>query len=197
MNNVPQQHKGAQSSTEFTTTALTSQMAEQLYEKARRNLLNVNNWKELAGAASATFTVIDTNGAETGGEAREGDYLRILLPVKSAKNESFDWVRVEKIEEIEKPGHRYIGMRVRPAVPPFYGDREVAHFFTRDATSTFCVEMQGTQVKAAVYGRNEKPNTHVNRLVTKIKNLFIAIGAMIGFNKPQWKSLVKGWLKND
>ena len=197
MNTVPQQHKGAQSSTEYSTTALSSHMAEHLYEKARRNLLDVNRWKELAGTGSATFTVIDTRGAETGNVAREGDSLRILLPVKSEKNESFDWVRVEKIEEINTPGHRYIGMRVRPAVPPFYKDREVAHFFTRDATSTFCVEMQGTHIKAAVYGRNEKPNTQVSRLMTRLKNLLIAIGAMIGFNKPQWKSLVKGWLKNN
>jgi hypothetical protein len=54
-----------------------------------------------------------------------------------------DWVRVEKIDEQNFPEHQYIAMQVRPAVPPFYNEGQVAHFFDRDATSTFCIERKG------------------------------------------------------
>jgi hypothetical protein len=192
---IPENYKGAQSATTYTVKVKDSAEADWLFEKARRNLLDVDKWHQLAGPSTASFKIIDQNNRETNAPANEGNYLRINIPVvpKTGAGQGFDWVRVEKIEEIREAGYRFICMRVRPCRPPFE-KQEIAHFFSPNATSTFCIERTGKKVKAAVYGRNEKPNTRVHDFFAKLRNVLIAFGAMIGFNKPQWKSLVKGWL---
>ena len=192
---IPENYKGAQSATTYTVKVKDSAGADWLFEKAKRNLLDVNRWHQLAGPATASFKVIDENNRETNELAKEGNYLRINIPVvpKAGAGHGFDWVRVEKIEELREAGYRFICMRVRPSRPPFE-KKEIAHFFSPYATSTFCIERIGRKVKAAVYGRNEKPNTMVHDFFVKLRNMLIAFGAMIGFNKPQWKSLVKGWI---
>jgi len=193
---IPDQYIGAQSATSYAIKTANSVEADSLFEKAKQNLLDVNRWKKLAGPATAKFTIVNANNEETKEPAAEGNYLRISIPVvpKTETGEGFDWVKVEKIEEREAAGYRFIGMRVRPCKPPFE-KHEVAHFFSADATSTFCIERKRNKVKAAVYGRNEKPNTQrAFGFLTILRNLLIALGAMIGFNKPQWKSLVKGLL---
>jgi hypothetical protein len=195
---VPPQYKGAASNTSYSVRAKSLEKAGHIFEKAKQNLINVNDWQKIAGAATAGFQVVSKEGIEKNGPPSEGDYLRITLPVVpgSTTGKGYDWVQVEQIEESDVPLQRSIAMRVRPAVPPFYDKDEVAHFFTSDATSTFCVQQLGRRIKASVYGRNEKPNTEVHNLFNKIRNMVIAVGAMIGFNKPQWKSLVKGILSH-
>lgn len=193
---IPDQYIGAQSATSYAIKTKSSVEAECLFEKAKQNLLDVNRWQELAGPATAKFTIVNKNNKEIKGLAEEGNFLRISIPVipKTETGEGFDWVKIEKIEEKKSKGYRFVGMRVRPSEPPFE-KHEVAHFFSADATSTFCVERKGNKVKAAVYGRNEKPNTKTAfGVLTILRNLLIALGAMMGFNKPQWKSLVKGLL---
>lgn len=193
---VPEQKKGGHSATAYAIKTRDIHTAHAMYLKARKNLLDVNQWHHIAGPSSAFFQVFTNEGAKTDGIAAEGNYLRINIPAipGSAAGGGYDWVKVEKIEEQQTEDPEFIAMRVRPSVPPFYNKEEVAHFFTRDATSTFCVERKGRKVKAAVYGRNEKPNTKVHSFFNKLRNLFVAAGAIIGLNKPQWKSLVKGLL---
>ena len=195
---IPDQYIGAQSATSYAIKTANSVEADCLFEKAKQNLLDVNRWQELAGPSTAKFTIVNKNNKEINGLADEGNFLRISIPIipKTETGEGFDWVKVERIEERKSAGYRFIGMRVRPCKPPFEKN-EVAHFFSADATSTFCIEQKGNKVKAAVYGRNEKPNTKkAFGPVTILRNLLIALAAMMGFNKPQWKSLVTG-LMND
>jgi hypothetical protein len=71
----------------------------------------------------------------------------------------------------------------------------VAHFFTEEATSNFMVKRVGNKVSAEVHGRNEKPNTEAEKLVDKARNTAVATGAVTGFAKLQWKSLVNGLIK--
>jgi hypothetical protein len=52
-----------------------------------------------------------------------------------------------------------------------------------------------TRVTVSVSGRNEKPNTDTHDFLTSIRNVIVALGAMIGLNKPQWRSLAKGIIK--
>jgi len=47
-------------------------------------------------------------------------------------------------------------------------------------------------VFAEVNGRNEQPNTDAENLIDKARNIAVAAGAMLGFSKVQWKSLVDG-----
>jgi hypothetical protein len=193
---VPPQQKGASSATTYTVKALNADAAALLFQKARKNLLNPGSWHKLAGPSSAIFTVVNNQGHATNVEVKEGNYLRISIPTVPGRpaGDGYDWVSVENIVEKYLPGHQYVAISVRPAVPPFYKNKEIAHFFAPDATSTFYIEIKGRRVKAAVYGRNERPNTKVHGLFSKLRNLFVALGAMLGLNKPQWKSLVKGWL---
>lgn len=195
---IPAQRKGAQSATTYTVKTDGIATAHYLFEKAKKNLLDVNNWQKIAGPSTAEFKVIGRKGDETNGLAEEGNYLRITIPAVpgSPAGEGYDWVRVEKIQKEKTAGYECITMQVRPSVPPFYNKQEVAHFFSKDATSTFFLERRRNRIKAAVYGRNEKPNTAPDNLIDKVRNTIIAVGAMLGFNKPQWKSLVKGWLQH-
>ena len=50
----------------------------------------------------------------------------------------------------------------------------------------------GIEVKAAVYGRNEVPNTSTSNVIDKVRNVVVAMTATLGFSNVQWKSLVKG-----
>lgn len=196
---IPPQHTGAQSDTSYTLTARTDADAKQLFEKASNNLLNVNKWQQLAGSVSASFELIDEQGKKVYRAAEKGDYFRINIPAPG--NESghgYDWVQVEKIDkQLAVPGNQYIIMQVRPAQHPTEQQPDSSHFFTSDATSSFCVEKRGKSVTAAVHGRNEKPNTHTGGLLNRFRNFIIGFLAMLGMNKPQWKALVKGILEKD
>jgi hypothetical protein len=48
-----------------------------------------------------------------------------------------------------------------------------------------------------VYGRNEKPNTKAETAVDKARNTAVATGAISGFAKLQWKSLVNGLVNKE
>jgi hypothetical protein len=197
--NLPAQAKGASSNSIYSVRAHDVATAQHLFEKAKKNLLDVNNWQKFAGPSSAAFKLVDEGGMETSEPPRKGSYLRIELPVanKTAAGHGFDWVQVQSITKEKRPGYECIAMIVRPAVPPFFNGGQVAHFFTEDATSTFYVERKRNRVLAAVYGRNEYPNiSRVSKFTNKIRNAVVAIGAMVGINKPQWKNLVKGWLQH-
>ncbi len=196
---TPQQYTGVQSNTRHSITTSTDEQAEQLFNKARKNLFNVNNWEELSGSMSATFRLIDKAGNKVVRTPRIGDYFKIDIPAPDNKSgRGHDWVQIEKIEDnLQNPQQSHTAITVRPTNAPDGEENACHHFFTNEATSTFSVERNKTTITAAVYGRNEKPNTDTPRLFDKIRNAVIGFLAMLGFNKPQWSSLVKGILEKD
>jgi hypothetical protein len=105
-------------------------------------------------------------------------------------------VQVEAIEEENSGDKESLTIRVRPATNPNNKENDTAHFFAEDATSSFLVKRTGTKLTAAVYGRNEQPNKEVSSVIDKARNIAVATGAVTGFAKLQWKSLVDGLLKN-
>ena len=74
---VPPQFKGQEIETEATKELKEETEAKSLYTVAKKRLLNVNNWKKIAGAMTAQFQIIDEKGKEVNREVRRGDYLRI------------------------------------------------------------------------------------------------------------------------
>jgi hypothetical protein len=194
---IPVQRRGASSVTNYTIQTATITAAKKLFRQARENLLHVNDWNLIAGKGSAIFQVINNRGEKTNDCVKEGNYLRISIPVVpgTSEGEGADWVIVEKINEEDRDDYQYVGILVRPTPPPFSEEKKAAHFFDTDATSTFSIERKKRKVIAAVNGRNEKPNTHVKNLATVIRNFCVALAAMAGLNKPQWKKLVKGLLR--
>lgn len=189
---VPPQREGAKSDIKYCVRTFGEKEGLDLYNKARKNLLDINRWEQFAGKLSAEFRLTDPFGKPADRLPLQGDYIRIHLPTAAA--DKFEWVRIEAIEE-QKHHEKlnWIMIRVRPSDPPRQQE-ETEHFFSKDATSSFIVERTGRKVQAAVRGRNELPNVEAPGLLNKIRNIFIGFGAMLGLNYPQWKGLVRGLL---
>jgi hypothetical protein len=83
-------------------------------------------------------------------------------------------------------------MRVRPTNNPKNEGEKIAHFFSDNATSSFIVMRNENEVTAAVYGRNEKPNTNADSITNKLRNAFVAMSAIFGIANIQWNNLVRG-----
>ena len=188
---TPDQLTGSSSDTEHTVTLSSPEETDRLFELATSRLQNVNHWAEYCGDVSASFTIFDSEGQEVDRLVQKGDYFRINIPGPGSKTgEGYDWVRVEEIAQ-EKD---LMAIMVRPAPDPHTPAQDTAHFFKSDATSTFAVKRDGNKVTASVQGRNEKPNHDTEHLIDKVRNVVVAVGAVLGFSNPQWKKLVKGLL---
>jgi hypothetical protein len=128
---------------------------------------------------------------------RKNDHFKIDIPGPGSETgDGYDWVRVEDIEEVKNENEEGVTIVVRPASNPKNSNPDVAHFFTDEAQSCFMAARKGTKVIAGVFGRNEKPNTKAEKLMDKARNAAVATGAITGFAKLQWKSLVNGLVKN-
>lgn len=192
---IPEQEKGAKSDTSHSRKFKTSHEAIAFFKSAKNRLLDVSNWHKLCGSASATFALTDALGNKVRRLARQGDYLRIDIPAPDSKaGDGYDWVNLEAIEDKNDPSNDYeeIFMRARPAKNPKHNVEETAHFFQQDATSTFMVVREKNIVKAEIHGRNELPNVQQETKLDTVRNAVLALGAILGFSKFQWKKLVKG-----
>jgi len=195
MQTIPAQFTGDKSTSTYSVSTSSAASAKAIYERAKERLLQVNEWQKICGPHSAAFQLTDENGKPLFQKAAVGNYMRIDVPGPGAKaGTGYDWVRIEEITANDSPSgnSNYIAMRVRPAKNPL-GD--TAHFYEDTATSTFIVERIGIKVTASVYGRNEVPNTSAGNWLDKVRNLLISLATVLGFQKPQWKSLVAGLLK--
>lgn len=193
---IPEQKDGAETNTEEIKNFRDSEAASLFYKEAKRRLLNINDWQKYAGVATAAFYLCDEKGIEVQRPPQKDDHFKIDIPGPgSITGDGFDWVQIEGLEEINGEDEESVAIRVRPVTNPTNEKQDVAHFFSDEATSCFIVERKGNKVTAAVYGRNEKPNTSAEKIVDKARNAAVATGAVNGFSKLQWKSLVKGFLK--
>ncbi len=197
--NLPIQQSGAHTDTCHSIKLKSVERAKKQFEISKNRLLEVSNWHKLCGnAVSATFQLTNYRGNGVKGLAKNGYFLKINIPAPGTNaGNGYDWVQIESIEEKhdEVKDEEWISMRVRPAKNPTHPKEETAHFFKDEATSNFVVKRIKTRVIAEVHGRNEKPNTDNATIWDKIRNAFIALGAMLGFSKNQWKCLVKGLVK--
>ena len=193
-NVVPEQNAGIETNTESSIELSTEEEAKEFFKEAKLRLLTINKWHQHAGSATADFQLTDETGKPVSRSPQKGDHFKIDIPAPgSVTGEGHDWVQVEAIEEEED----YMGIRVRPATNPTNQRKDVAHFFSEDSTSTFVVKRKGKKITAGVYGRNEKPNTDTETLKDKLRNAAVATGAITGFSKLQWKTLVNGLVKKD
>ena len=172
--------------------------AIRVYKIARERLLHPACWQKLSGLASATFELISDNIISQL-EAKENDHLRIDVPGPgAAEGDGYDWVKVETIEEDKVPeAANSIALKLRASANPNNDKTSTAHFFKKDATSTFIIKLKGNTITASYYGRNEVPNVEGVSIIDKIRNTLVAAGAAIGLSEIQWNSLVKGLLDID
>lgn len=197
---IPPQYTGTQSNTESAVTASNRALALKVYTQAKRRLLNVNAWEKFCGASGADFKLIDGQGREDEGLAKENDYFKINVPGPgNASGHGYDWVKIENIQDNSDAGaeEESITITVRPSSNPDSSRKEADHFFSEEATSTFTVSRLGNTVTAAVYGRNEKPNTTSENIIDKVRNAIVATAAIAAGSKIQWKLLADGLLAED
>jgi hypothetical protein len=185
---IPENNSGIQTNTESSIELNNGEELKQFLSVVKSRLLHINAWHELAGKATADFQLCDEKGRPVDRLPQAGDHIRIDIPGPGTiTGEGDDWVRIEEVKEEEDA----VCIRVRPATNPLNERKDIAHFFTDEATSTFMVKRTDNKIIAGVYGRNEKPNTSSEKIVDKIRNAAVATGAISGFAKLQWKNLVQ------
>jgi hypothetical protein len=187
---IPDHNNGIQTNTESSVEFSSEDEAKEFFTTVKKRLLAINKWHEYAGSATADFQLTNETGDPVERKPGKNDHIKISIP---GPGKGKDWVQIEAIEE----DRDCMGIRVRPATDPTNKRKDVAHFFDDDATSSFLVKRENRKVTAGVYGRNEKPNTNTETVIDKIRNAAIATGAISGFSKLQWKSLVNGLVKKE
>jgi hypothetical protein len=172
--------------------------AQAFYKTVKQRVLDVNNWQKLAGKVLASFQLTDDKGEPLNRLAQQGDYFKIDIPGPGSKaGDGFDWVQIEELKEQNEGDIESISIRVRPAKNPTNSTNEVSHFFAEESTSTFKAMREGNKITASIHDRNAKPNTDVDTIVDKARNAAVGTGAISGFAKIQWQSLVDGLLKRE
>lgn len=194
---IPDQNSGGSTDTSSVRDFLSEKEAKDHFNIVKERLFNVNQWHSHAGAATAEFKLFDADGNEADRQIMKWDYFQIDIPGPgSVSGNGYDWVQVENIEEENSREEECITITVRPCPNPLNPDPDVAHFFEDSATSSFVIMRNGKSVSAEVHGRNEKPNTKVEKIIDKVRNATIAATAISGFSSVQWKALVEGLNKD-
>lgn len=195
---IPKQKKGLQTGATSNVEFDSRHTAVTVFNRAKERLTDINNWYHLCGDKGAEFQLTDAKGNPLFKiKPKVGDLIRIKLPAPpNREGEGYDWVRIEKFEEDKDlmKDEEVFGMRVRPVDNPRNKSSVSGHFYKDDATSTFLVLRKTSVVYAMERGKNEVPNAN-GSLLNKVRNLLIAIPAMLGLSRPQWKSLTDGLLK--
>lgn len=161
--------------------------AAKAFARSKEKLFDVQKWSNLPGPASAGFVIYNSKGLQKlHGSLEVNDYLYIDLPGPDPDT----WVKVIKIEE----GQAEAYFTVRPSPDPRDKGREsekqVEHFFSDTATSTFKVELVGNTLYAYEIGKNEKPNNRGKKAgnLGVVNTIVSSVGWAI-FQKMQWEKL--------
>lgn len=159
--------------------------ARQAFTESKAKLFDVNRWSNLPGINS-TFELCDQHGNKL--EAlvpKPGNYIRIELPGPTPEN----WVRVTDVQEQEDMAEFTVRPSEKPQ--PAAGEGNVTqHFFTKEASSTFRVELNGTTLLASEIGKNEVINNTGEEAGDRaVANTVIAEGGWAGFQGLQWNKL--------
>lgn len=194
---IPAQMIGSKTGSTSKRTTSTRHDALLLFNESKVRLLDINSWRRLCGNKGSEFQLTDAGGNPLHDKIPVvGNLIRIKLPAPpNAKGDGFDWVRIEEFEDTRNllKDEDVFGFRVRPVQNPLNRSAGSAHFYTGDATSSFIVMRRVCTVMALERGRNEVPNS-AGKFLNKLRNILVALGAMLGLSRPQWKSLTDGIL---
>jgi hypothetical protein len=191
---IPEQKEGVEVNVEEIVELSSAEETKRFFRVVKDRLLNINKWEKWAGPLSAGFQLTNEDGIDIDALPKPGHYLKINIPAPGiVSGEGYDWVKIEEVKEEERSDCDIVAIRVRPAPSPLNDIKDVAHFYTDEATSNFIVRRDGTKITAGVYGRNEKPNVKTDTIVDKVRNAVVGTSAE-WFSKLQWKALVSGLL---
>lgn len=192
---IPEQQTGKAIDAVSSVKLGNEEMAKEFFKIVKNRLQDVNSWREIAGNLSASFQLVDNDGIDIQRNARKGDYFKIDIPGPGNKTgEGYDWVQIEDIQSISLPDMEHFGFRVRPTDNPQSNRQDIAHFYSRESTSTFTVTRKGNKVTAGIYDRNTKPNKDANFTTDKIRDAVVGTAGVISLSRIQWKNLTDGLL---
>jgi hypothetical protein len=191
---VPVQETGIPIDVESNIEMNNEEEAKAFYNIVKNRLKSVNKWHSIAGGLSAKFQLVNKDGIEVERRLQKEDYFKIAIPgAKIVNGEEYDWVTVEELENVSTADRESFGFRVRPVQNPL--DKEdVAHFFSRESTSSFIVEREKNKITASIFDRNIKPNNDAGPIRDKARDLVVGAAGMLAFARIQWKKLVDGLL---
>lgn len=193
---VPEQRTGADIDVKGSVILPHETAAREFFRIAMDRLQSVSEWARISGDLTAEFELTDSNGNTVNGKISKGDLLRIDIPGPSNQTGSgYDWVKVEETEFVSNPNTDRYSFRVRPAQNPQSPDKDIAHFYSDESTSTFTVVREKNVVSAAVYDRNTKPNTEDTSTIGKVRDTVVGAAGVAAFSKIQWQNLVDGILR--
>jgi len=196
-NIIPSQLTGDKSDHKFAVIADSHIEAYKIFKESILRLLDVNDWDKLCGVGSATFTLTDEKGCEINELIQQGRFIKIDIPGPGPNaGDGFDWVYVEKTESRKiTDSKECFAVSVRPTTNPLTSNITIAHFFKKEATSTFMVCIDGNIITASIHGRNEVPNTETTNTQDNIRNKVVATSAINLLSDVQWNNLVRGIIK--
>jgi len=197
-NIIQEHHTGKDTEAEASTELENDADAMNFYHTAKKRLLQVNQWHQLAGLISAKFQLTDANGEEINSEAVQGNYIRIDIPGPGSKEgDGYDWVLIEELREVAFENIQSIGFRVRPADNPKKDSEHTAHFYDKSSTSNFIVTRESHVVTASIIDRNLQPNDDTESVTDKIRHTVAGMAAISAFSKIQWQNLAEGLVKKE
>ncbi|HIB8181461.1 TPA: hypothetical protein ACWX1I_002867 [Elizabethkingia anophelis] len=193
---IPIQRKGGSHNTESRQYCGSREVAMQKFETLMTRFFSVHLWKSYCGDNFADFRLYDLNGSYTQRIPERGDYIRIDIPGPgTVEARGYDWVKIVEMDHRYSNDHQSedVIMICRPCRSPLDPKKYISHFYSSKATSTFIISKNNTYIKAGIYGRNETPNLNAT-FIDKFRNIMVALGAMVGIAKIQWKTLTDGFL---
>lgn len=156
-------------------------------ERSKEKLFDVNRWSRLPGITSGFQLYTPQGEPKPKSRPQPGDFLMIDLPGPAPEN----WVVVMDVKE-EKEMAEFTVSPSRDPRDEGEGTKEVDHFFTDGASSTFKVELKETTLYAYEIGRNEVINNKGEKAGGReVINTVIAEGGWAFFQKIQWEKLTK------
>ena len=150
----------------------------------RPEFFRVREWNEKTTLTS--FELFDEKGDISERQnAVVGDFIRLSM-AGTGKN---DWVKV--IEIIDEAGEAIL--TIKPSYDPTENKPDkntTSHFFTSDATNSFCLEKSNAIVSFYVIGLSEKTNTgETGSFIEKARNVAVSkVGPYFGIQKGEWKT---------
>lgn len=160
--------------------------AQNHFPGAVKRLLNLNKWTEESGIRS-TFELYDQAGQRKKTDKPEvGYHFKIILPGIPLEN----WMRISEI----KTSNHSAEFTAHPCANPQENEPEItAHFFVKETSGTFRVEVDGTKIKGYQIGINEKINNQEEAGNRAIPNTLIAEAGWAGMQFIQWENLAAFW----
>ncbi|MBW8201133.1 hypothetical protein [Flagellimonas abyssi] len=161
-------------------------VVHELFKKSKEKLFQVNLWSKLPGI-TASFQLYGSRGIEKFTDSPcVNDYIKIVLPGPFPEN----WVVVTNVVDEKEMASFTVSPSQSPA-DKWYSNEEVQHFFIDEATSTFKVHIEGTEIHALEIGKNEAINNKGEEAGNrKLINTLLAEFGWAGFQEYQWQKLL-------